>query len=484
MAFLTSVVKEKTELEDKDIEHLQALLADWTLLADLGLSDLVLWIPTWHGKGFFASAQVRPATSPTNVPQDLVGEFIASGRRMDLDKALTSRKKIVESENEKVKTEAIPVIFEDRVIAVISRHTNADGRGGRLEEVYLKAADDLFQMVSTGTFPAKGEISKASQAPRVGDGIIRLNKQSVIEYASPNASSAFRRLGLATDLINQDFAKIVAKLQHNPGQVDEAVMLISSGRASGEVEIENSNSVVILRSVPLFKNDEKIGALILVRDVADLKRKEKALLTKDATIREVHHRVKNNLQTVAALLRLQARRAKSKDTKESLEEAQRRVSAIAVVHEALSKTPGEVVPFDEVISQVVALVKDTSSALENENPIEITQIGAFGELPTEIATPLAMAVVEILQNAIEHGRPTKEPVELQVEKSGGEIRITILDGGPGIAKDFDVFDTDQLGLQIVRTLIVDELGGKISVTANSPTGLKVEVLAPIVLKKS
>ena len=260
-------------------------------------------------------------------------------------------------------------------------------------------------------------------------------------------------------------------------------MLISSGRASGEVEIENSKSVVILRSVPLSKNEERIGSLILVRDIADLRRKEKALLTKDATIREVHHRVKNNLQTVAALLRLQARRAKSNETKESLEEAQRRVSAIAVVHEALSKTPGEVVPFDEVISQVIALVKDAATALDNLNPIEIQQIGEFGELPTEVATPLAMAAVEILQNSIEHGRPTNEPVELQVEKSGGQIRITISDCGPGIAKDFDVFNTDQLGLQIVRTLIVDELGGKLTVSANTPTGLKVEVVAPIVVKK-
>ena len=101
MAFLTSVVKEKTELEDKDIEHLQALLADWTLLADLSLSDLVLWIPTWHGKGFFASAQVRPATSPTNVPQDLVGEFIASGRRLDLDKAFKEKTQFNQTRPEK-----------------------------------------------------------------------------------------------------------------------------------------------------------------------------------------------------------------------------------------------------------------------------------------------------------------------------------------------------------------------------------------------
>jgi two-component sensor histidine kinase len=289
---------------------------------------------------------------------------------------------------------------------------------------------------------------------------------------------------LAADLINQDLAKVVAKLQKTPGPVDEAIMLVAAGRASGEVELDNSTSVVTLRGVPLLRNDERVGALVLVRDVADLRRKEKALLTKDATIREVHHRVKNNLQTVAALLRLQARRAKSEETRDSLAEAQRRVSAIAVVHEALSRSPGEVIPFDEVISQVIALVTDSSVTVENEKPISIELQGEFGELPAEIATPLAMAVVEILQNAIEHGRPTLEPVQINATKSGGQIRITITDGGPGIEKGRDVFATDQLGLQIVRTLIVDELGGGLTISANSPTGVKAEIVAPIVVRKS
>jgi len=289
---------------------------------------------------------------------------------------------------------------------------------------------------------------------------------------------------LAADLINQDLAKVVAKLQKTPGPVDEAIMLVAAGRASGEVELDNSTSVVTLRGVPLLRNDERVGALVLVRDVADLRRKEKALLTKDATIREVHHRVKNNLQTVAALLRLQARRAKSEETRDSLAEAQRRVSAIAVVHEALSRSPGEVIPFDEVINQVIALVTDASSTIENEKPISIERQGEFGELPAEIATPIAMAVVEILQNAIEHGRPTVEPVQINATKSGGQIRITITDGGPGIEKGKDVFATDQLGLQIVRTLIVDELGGGLTISANSPTGVKAEIVAPIVVRKS
>ena len=277
MTFLSAVVKDKTELEDKDIEHLQALLADWTLLADLSLSDLVLWIPTWHGKGFFAGAQIRPATTHTNVPEDLVGEFIASGRRVDLDKALSTRRKVGDSNSSGLRIEAIPVVFNEKAIAVISRHTSVDGRGGRLEQVYLAAAQDLMEMVASGSFPAQGEISKANQAPRVGDGIIHLTKDGLVDFVSPNASSAFRRLGFASDLINQDLSKVVTKLQHKPGPVDEAIMLIAAGRASGEVELDNSTSVVTVRGVPLLKNNQRVGSLVLLRDVADLRRKEKAL---------------------------------------------------------------------------------------------------------------------------------------------------------------------------------------------------------------
>jgi len=480
MSFLSEEIQNKIELETDELNHLQELLTDWNLISDLSLSDLILWIPTWTGKGFYAAAQIRPSTSPTNVPEDLVGEFISSGRRNDLDKVLATKRKIIDSTTSGLRIDAIPVIFKNKVIAIISRHTNADGRGGLLEQVYLAAANDLMDMVAEGKFPPPEEVSKTSKAPRVGDGLLKLDKSGLVEYVSPNASSAFRRMGLAADLLNQDLAKIVSKLQHKPGPIDEAVMLVSSGRASGEVEIDNGKSIITLRAVPLVKNDERFGALVLVRDVADLRRREKALLTKDATIREVHHRVKNNLQTVAALLRLQSRRADSQETKDALAEAQRRVSAIAVVHEALSRSPGEIVPFDEVVKQVIELV---SVNPENSLNVEIKQSGSFGDLPAEIATPLAMAVVELLQNAIEHGMPSTNPVEVISEKSGGKIRIEIVDSGPGIKEGVDVFDTAQLGLQIVRTLIVDELGGELKVIANVPSGVRSEIIAPIVKKK-
>jgi len=139
---------------------------------------------------------------------------------------------------------------------------------------------------------------------------------------------------------------------------------------------------------------------VLVRDVTELRRRERELLTKDATIREIHHRVKNNLQTVAALLRLQARRTELAQAKGALEEAVRRVASIALVHELLSTAPDESVPFDQVADRVLAMVVEVSSS---DGGVRPTRKGSFGVVPAEVATPLAVVLSELVQNAVEHG---------------------------------------------------------------------------------
>src|SRR2546430_8568537 len=96
-----------------------------------------------------------------------------------------------------------------------------------------------------------------------------------------------------------------------------------------------------MRALPLVPSGVPIGALVLVRDVTEVRRRDRALLTKDATIREIHHRVKNNLQTVAALLRLQSRRTDSPEAKQALAESVRRVTSIALVHETMSMSVDE-----------------------------------------------------------------------------------------------------------------------------------------------
>jgi len=167
--------------------------------------------------------------------------------------------------------------------------------------------------------------------------------------------------------------------------------------------------------------------------------------------------VKNNLQTVAALLRLQARRIDSPEARTELEEAVRRVGAIAVVHETLAHTPGEKADVDEVADKVIALVRDMSLS---GREVSVLRVGSFGVLPADIVTPLAMSLSELLQNAVEHGGGAE--VRLLPRREDKRLVVSVVDAGPGIPADVDPFATGRLGLQIVRTLVTDELGGELA----------------------
>ena len=207
--------------------------------------------------------------------------------------------------------DAVPVRLRGRPLAVLTRHAGTvrgrDGPG--LEQEYLEAADQLMVMVAEGTYPQDGAPTAARRgAPRVGDGLIRLDADGVVTYASPNAVSNFHRLGLVDDLEGASLAEVTTGLVDGPDPVDESLAVVVTGRAPWRTEVESARVELSLRAVPLRAGGQRVGALVLCRDVTELQRRERELLTKDATIREIHHRVKNNLQTVSALLRLQARR--------------------------------------------------------------------------------------------------------------------------------------------------------------------------------
>ncbi|GAA4334712.1 hypothetical protein GCM10023162_38350 [Klenkia terrae] len=206
------------------------------------------------------------------------------------------------------------------------------------------------------------------------------------------------------------------------------------------------------------------GALVLVRDVTDVRRRDRALMTKDATIREIHHRVKNNLQTVAALLRLQARRVAEPAARDALLEAVRRVASIAVVHETLAGSREDVVDVDEVLDQVLPMLGDVASVGPSA---VIRRTGRFGELPAVNATPLVLAVTELLHNAVEHAfvDGPAGSIELVAERDGHDLVVRIADDGRGLPPGFDATASRGLGLQIVSTLVTSELHGRLAITA-------------------
>jgi two-component sensor histidine kinase len=173
--------------------------------------------------------------------------------------------------------------------------------------------------------------------------------------------------------------------------------------------------------------------------------------------------VKNNLQTVAALLRLQARRMTEPAARAALEESVRRVASIAVVHETLAGSREDVVDVDDVLDQVLPMLGDLTSI---GPAARTTRSGSFGELPAAVATPLVLAVTELLHNAAEHAFPDGEPgsIELIAERDGTDLVVRVRDNGRGLPDGFDLADSDGLGLQIVRTLVVSELGGDLAMS--------------------
>jgi two-component system, sensor histidine kinase PdtaS len=222
-----------------------------------------------------------------------------------------------------------------------------------------------------------------------------------------------------------------------------------------------------------------IGALVLVRDTTEVRRRDRELLTKDATIREIHHRVKNNLQTVAALLRLQARRVGTADARAALEESVRRVASIAIVHETLSMSVDEAVEFDGIVDRVAAAAVEVAAP---ETKVHLRRASSFGVLPAEVATPLAMVLNELLLNAVEHGFPggeTDGEVVISAHRFRRQLHVSVADNGRGLPESFDLDGADRLGLQIVRTLARGELRGSIEMRTRAGGGTEAVVVVPL-----
>jgi two-component sensor histidine kinase len=468
---LPELVRDHTDLGADDVAWLGLLQADWQIIADLSFADLVLWLPDRDRTGYWAAGQMRPTTGPTALVDDVVGTYVGTGRRSLLDAALRDGRIAREGDPEwrddvPVRVEAIPVRRGDRIIALVARNTNLHGvrTPSRLELSYLQTASELTQMIAHGTFPYAGQRSDHADSPRVGDGFVRVDAAGKVTYASPNAMSVYRKLGLTTDLAGQHLAEVTRQLVPPDQRADEeSISAVLGGRMPRDTEIGNQKGTVIVRSIPLRPTGEHTGALILLRDVTDLRRRDRELVTKDATIREIHHRVKNNLQTVAALLRLQARRIGSASGREALEEAVRRVGAIAVVHETLSQTYEEEVEFDAVADQLLALVSEVGGESgARAGAVRLRRSGSFGTIGSDVATPLAMVLTEVLQNAMEHafagGRSGS--VEVSAHNTGDGLEVRVADDGIGLPDGFDPDASTSLGLSIVRTL-VGELGGSL-----------------------
>lgn len=463
MPSVEELIRERTDLANEEIERIHDLLGSWQLIADLSFADLLLWCRQENDLGFLCVAQMRPYTAQTLHPEDAFGKIVRPEELPIIDRAFAERRMWLRDEpilidGVPVQMEAIPVSRLSRTIAVITKESAplVHRRPGRLEENYLECAAQLSGMVEEGIFPFEREPFDPEVSPRVGDGLIRLDRKGRVVYASPNAMSAYRRLGITSTIEGEP----IDSLGLDVSGVSRA---LATG-SPAENEIDVGGTVVLQRAFPFKSRSAVTGALLLLRDVTELRHRERVIQRKEAVILEIHHRVKNNLQTIASLLRLQSRRLSSPEAKSELEEATRRIASIALVHETLAAEGTENVNFEKVARQIIRIVAEGLTIPEKK--VEFEFQGEAGELPAEIATSLSVVLVELLQNAVEHAFDSVGGrVEVRCNRDGELLQLAVIDNGRGLPGS----PVDGLGLQIVRALVVDELQGKLEMKSNGGT---------------
>jgi two-component sensor histidine kinase len=471
MATLSELISENSNLNANEVEHLSELVAEWRLLADLSFADLLLWLPirrdekSWP-EGHLAIAQIRPTTAATVFTEDLVGTSINWGQRPLVDQALSDGEIVRDAKPEQVgqiviKEETIPVILNGKILAVISRHRNADlmRQPSKLELNYREIAHKIYKMVAEGNFPIRNSLYSSESAPRVGDGLIRLDVNGTIFFASPNARSALSRVGFQKELEGENLGVVFSNLNKGDTQpTDESWQTMLSGKSLRRTEYESQSAVLDILVIPLTEGSDRIGAIVLIHNITELRNRDRALLTKDATIKEIHHRVKNNLQTVSALLRLQSRRVTDPIASSALDEAVRRVASIALVHETLSNQSSEFVEFDLVLDQIIKNALDL-----NPRSIGYKKIGEFGSFDSKTATALSLVITELIHNALEHGlSETGDQLTVEISKNGNQYLVSVCDNGSGLPEEFNIEKSANLGLQIANTLTKNELNGSIN----------------------
>jgi two-component sensor histidine kinase len=488
---LSQLISKHGKLPNADVEWLNLLIGDWQMVADLVNCDLVLWVQSKDEKNFIAVSHARPSSAGTIFYRDIVGENPSKLWGNQVNKAFTKGIHVDLAvpdiyDGISMRIRAVPVRRRLKAnindfsnpIAVVTVHTNlSEVREPTKQRIHFRqVGNELLDMIEEGTYPDFQNTTGSTRgAPRANDGLVILDEEATVTFASPNALSAFNRFGVAGELVGLNLQAAVEKTLGKELRSDEDLAVVLNGKAPWRADAQTSTMTLSLRAVPLKKKHLRTGAIVLCRDISELRRQERELITKDATIREIHHRVKNNLQTVASLLRIQSRRSDSEEVKEALDQAMRRVAAIALVHDTLAAGLSQDVNFDEVFDRVLKLTTEVNASAGTT--VNTIIDGKFGALPSEKATSLAVSITELVTNAVEHGLAERSGVvHINAERKGKKLTVTISDNGNGLPEGKL---QEGLGTSIVKTLIEGELRGSINWFSPKEGGTKVVVEIPL-----
>lgn len=434
--------------------HLANVADNLQFIADLGYGDVSLAVPNPDGS-LVVVADARPMTAVASLASSRIGLTLTHEDESEAYQAFESGEPVADGRRRSVRgisfvTMAYPV-GASQPEGVIIRNLAAQviESPGKMETVFMDTSEELLGQLAKGPLMNAEFGEPFATVRRAGDGVLRVDLDGSVSYASPNSVNIMRLAGIEGAVTGRPVTRL-------PG-AEFAVKPLLEAPGALVTEIQAGDRVIRYRTINIGQ-----GVVVLVEDVTDARRREQELKVKEATIREVHHRVKNNLQTVASLLRIQGRRANSEEVQRALAEATERVASMAVVHELLAASTDEEIDFTEAAETVVDMVRRGLGG--DASGVDVTCRGSSGNVPAQVAASLALVVAELVHNAIEHGFEGQDSgsVVVEMRRLAEEFVLTVRDDGTGLPDGFDLQDTPNLGLEIVRTIVEDDLQGTLS----------------------
>jgi two-component sensor histidine kinase len=474
--------------------HLEKVIAGIPLLADLHRGDVVIYVPEGNGlvrvlahaqphsmPSVYANGMEKATFGINEVPAVALvqkGQFAALSPRVSAG----HRAHIVQH------AFAITDSHQQQVgVLAIEKSLVEDERHRIRRRPFRRALHDLRDRV------LRGETDGLEHLPpfRESDGILVINSEMIITYVSGVGSYLYRRIGYSAELAGVPVAQQTptdATLAERAFQelkcfVDEryegeriwirtVLPLMGPRWRLSDQLLERTG----LRGVHAVGPMDRQTVMIIIHDDTSTRRKAQEQMVRTAMVQEIHHRVKNNLQTVASLLRLQARRAPNDDTKTALTEAMNRILSIAVVHEFLSQADKSI-NLREVAQRIVQQVQD--GILNPSQDIRLSVDGDPLFLHAQQTTFLALILNELILNAVEHAFTGQERGEVHIhfEDLGDQCVLEVRDTGVGLPDGFTLDNATNLGLRIIQT-IVQDLRGTLTFSHNGEHGTTARIVFP------
>ena len=461
---LEQLCRAYTNLDNKDIEMLKSIREHLPLMANLMKADVFIDCATRESGVAIVVAEAKPSMHKSMYKESVVGEYAfrhnepAALRTLELGMPTRDLRAITQ-EDQIVKQNVVPIKNEQgKIIACLIVET----------DVYDKEKENARMQILSETTEQLTESLMDAMNDRVhihsylNDGIIIFDKRGYSQSLNSVAAQLYKKLGYLDELIGIPYDNLVLD-----GSRFEDLVGTNITKQS-EVTIGNITLKVKYASM-MLNNSDLAGIIMVIKDITDEKAIEKELITKSVAIREIHHRVKNNLQTIASLLKLQSRRIESEEAKRAFEESINRVISIAVTHEILAQKGVDDVDIKTILERVILNAINITSDYKE---IELKITGDTFDISSDLATSIALVVNELVQNSVQYafiGRK-KGIVEIKIQKGIQYSSILIIDDGIG----YNIENARQgsLGTKIVKSIIIDKLKGCYTVESDE-TGTRV-----------